>query len=161
MLHYVGFNITIGALFLSPAYNGCVAGDRSSLNPALDIGQVEGGFMFGLGYYMMEDMLYSGELGGDLFSDSATRYKVPMFGDVPRKFDVEILKYGPDEENAGTGVFGTKGIGEANIGLALSVYYGVKDALRRAAGGSERVELGFPATPDRVRLAWDKINGDE
>ena len=53
-----------------------------SLNPHLDIGQAEGGFMFGVGYYLMEEMIYSD--GGQLISDNVSGYKIPSCGDVPR-----------------------------------------------------------------------------
>jgi len=118
-----------------------------SLNPLLDVGQAEGGFMFGVGYYMMEDLIYTGD--GRLITDNVSGYKIPSCGDVPLEWDIELLNYRPE----GKGLHNSKGIGESNIQLGLSVYFAAKEAIRaarREAGLSREFQLGFPASVDNV-----------
>lgn len=118
-----------------------------SLNPQLDIGQAEGGFLFGVGYYMMEDPIYS--TSGKLITDNVSGYKIPSCGDVPLDWNIELLNYRPE----GKGLHNSKGIGESNIQLGLSVYFAAKDAVRaarREAGLSSEFDLGFPASVDNV-----------
>ena len=125
-----------------------------SLNPHLDIGQAEGGFMFGVGYYLMEEMIYSD--GGQLISDNVSGYKIPSCGDVPLDWDIELLNYRPTIES---GIHSSKGIRESNLQLALSVYFAVKDAVAAARvemGMNPVFELGFPASVDRVESASPK-----
>ena len=67
----------------------------SSLNPALDIGQIEGGFIQGYGYFVTEELLYSDT--GQLVTDSAGKYKVPTIATVPKNFRVALLKGHPNQ----------------------------------------------------------------
>ena len=118
-----------------------------SLNPLLDVGQAEGGFLFGVGYYMMEDLIYSDE--GRLITGNVSGYKIPSCGDVPMEWDIELLNYRPE----GKGIHNSKGIGESNIQLGLSVYFAAKEAVRAArkeAGMSPEFQLGFPASVNNV-----------
>ena len=64
-----------------------------SLNPQIDVGQAEGGFLFGVGYYMMEDLIYGPH--GRLITDNVSGYKIPSCGDVPQEWDIELLNYPP------------------------------------------------------------------
>jgi xanthine dehydrogenase/oxidase len=129
---------------------------QRSLNPALDVGQVEGGFIFGLGYYMQEELEYGlNPKTYELFTNNVAKYKLPTHDDTPVEWDVKLLRYDAGE-SGGDGVYGTKGIGEANIGLGMSVYLAVKDAIRSVRKERDldpRFELEFPATPDRIRAA--------
>ncbi|MBL4634798.1 MAG: molybdopterin-dependent oxidoreductase, partial [Kofleriaceae bacterium] len=125
-----------------------------SLNPQLDVGQAEGGFMFGVGYYMMEEMIYSSD--GKLITDNVSGYKIPSCGDVPLEWNIELLNYRPE----GKGLHNSKGIGESSIQLGLSVYFAAKDAVRaarREAGSALEFNLGFPASVDRVSEALPAI----
>ncbi len=118
-----------------------------SLNPHLDIGQAEGGFMFGVGYYTMEEMIYSEK--GQLITDNVSGYKIPSSGDVPLDWDIELLNYRPTL----SGIHNSKGIGESNIQLGLSAYFAVKEAVRaaRRENGMDSVfHMGFPSSVDRV-----------
>ena len=98
-----------------------------SLNPTLDIGQVEGGFAFGLGYALLEKMIYRED--GSLLTDNVSSYKIPSMDDMPRDWTVEILQEteGPPGRR---GLHNSKGVGEANIQLGYSAYFAVKDAIR-------------------------------
>jgi xanthine dehydrogenase/oxidase len=118
-----------------------------SLNPLLDIGQAEGGFHFGVGYYMTEEMIYTDK--GRLISDNVSSYKIPGPGDVPLEWDIELLNHAPDH----SGLHNSKGIGESNVQLGLSVYFATKEAVRAARlehGLSAEFSLDFPASVDRV-----------
>lgn len=127
-----------------------------SLNPHLDIGQAEGGFVFGLGYYCMEEMIYSDK--GRLITDNVSGYKLPSCGDVPLSWDIELLNYQPTH----SGIHNSKGIGESNVQLGLSVYFAIKDAVlaaRKEAGLSANFHIGFPASVDRVSHCLPELSG--
>jgi len=130
-------------------------GERSA-NPRLDVGQVEGGFMYGVGYYMQEDVVWNFK-DQSMFSPNVDHYKLPSHDDTPKTFDVNLLRYNklPNSQ----GVFGTKGIGEANIQLALSAYLAVKEAIRatrKERNMDEHFVLDFPATSVAVMKALVK-----
>jgi xanthine dehydrogenase/oxidase len=127
-----------------------------SLNPQIDVGQAEGGFLFGVGYYMMEDLIYSSN--GKLITDNVSGYKIPSCGDVPLEWDIELLNYRPE----GKGLHNSKGIGESNIQLGLSVYFAAKDAVRaarREAGLNRDFNLGFPASVDKISAVLPNLAG--
>lgn len=119
-----------------------------SLNPNLDIGQAEGGFVYGLGAYMFEDMNYNAQ--GALLTENVYRYKLPAADDIPREFNVKLLRDTPCEE----GIHNSKGIGEANVQTALSVYGALRYALKSAReefGNFDNFDLEFPAGPENIR----------
>ena len=125
-----------------------------SLNPLLDIGQAEGGFLFGVGYYMTEEMIYTAK--GQLVSNNVSSYKIPGPGDIPLDWDIELLNHDPDH----SGLHNSKGIGESNVQLGLSVYFGTKEAVRAARlehGLSAEFAMDFPASVDRVGAALPDI----
>jgi xanthine dehydrogenase large subunit len=113
-----------------------------SINPAVDRGQVVGGFVQGMGWVTTEDVRYSG--AGALLSDGPSTYKIPAVTDVPADFRVAFL----DRDNPGN-VFGSKAVGEPPLLLAVSVWAAVKDALRAGAPG-RGTGLRLPATCEEV-----------
>lgn len=128
-----------------------------SLNPALDTGQIEGGFAYGLGYALLEKMIYRED--GSLLTDNVSSYKIPSVDDMPRNWTVEILQEteGPPGRR---GLHNSKGIGEANIQLGFSAYFAVKDAVRSIRKGRGLAPndffLPFPAmTYDILRACKD------
>jgi xanthine dehydrogenase/oxidase len=129
-----------------------------SMNPALDIGQIEGAFMMGVGYHLHEEVLY-GKADGRVVSNGTWEYKPPCAADVPRFFNVELLRDSPFMK----GTLRAKAVGEPPQMLSVSVFA----ATRRAVMAS-RVErgldpwafdLGVPATVDRVQQAL-QIEGE-
>lgn len=121
-----------------------------SINPAIDIGQVEGGFMQGYGLFAMEQLLHSPT--GSLLTRGPGAYKIPSFNDVPAQFNVALLR-GAANPRA---VYSSKAVGEPPLFLAASVFYAIKRAVgagRVAAGRSEHFQLDSPATAERIRLA--------
>lgn len=114
-----------------------------SINPAIDRGQVIGGFMQGLGWATMEDLRYGAR--GQLLSHSPTTYKVPNVTDLPPIFNVEFL-HNPDNR---MNLYGSKAVGEPPLLLAVSVWAAVKHALSFASGGHS-ARLDLPATNEEV-----------
>lgn len=121
-----------------------------SMNPAIDIGQIEGAFIQGYGLYTMEEMIYSP--AGEILSKGPGAYKIPAFSDIPGELNVSLLK-GSSEPRA---VFSSKAIGEPPLGLAVSVFLAIKEAIS-AARLDESLSSDFylesPATSARIRMA--------
>ncbi|XP_063040378.1 xanthine dehydrogenase/oxidase [Engraulis encrasicolus] len=123
-----------------------------SLNPALDIGQVEGAFMQGVGLYTLEELRYSPQ--GYLFTRGPGMYKIPAFGDIPTELKVSLLRDAPNER----AIFSSKAVGEPPLFLASSVFYAIKEAIataRSESGLSGPFRLDSPATPERIRNACE------
>ncbi|XP_070199819.1 xanthine dehydrogenase/oxidase-like [Littorina saxatilis] len=122
-----------------------------SLNPTLDIGQVEGAFVQGYGMMMLEQ--YKVRPDGTLLTRGPGTYKVPTLGTVPEVFNVSLLRHARNPR----AVYSSKNAGEPPLFLAASVLHAVHDAVtsaRRDAGLQDiYVTLNTPATPDRIRLA--------
>jgi xanthine dehydrogenase large subunit len=115
------------------------------INPAIDRGQVVGGFVQGMGWVTTEALVYGPS--GELWSDSATTYKVPNVSDVPADFRVAFLDNPDNREN----IYGSKAVGEPPLLLAVSVWAAVKHALASAAPG-RRPRLDLPATSEEILL---------
>ncbi|RXN20664.1 xanthine dehydrogenase oxidase [Labeo rohita] len=123
-----------------------------SLNPALDIGQVEGGFMQGLGLFTLEELRYSPD--GYLYTRGPGMYKIPAFGDIPIELKVSLLRDAPNEK----AIYSSKAVGEPPLFLAASVFYAIKDAItaaRAESGLTGPFRLDSPATPERIRNACE------
>uniref|UniRef100_A0A8B9W2H2 Xanthine dehydrogenase n=1 Tax=Anas zonorhyncha TaxID=75864 RepID=A0A8B9W2H2_9AVES len=122
----------------------------TSLNPAIDIGQIEGAFVQGLGLFTMEELRYSPE--GNLYTRGPGAYKIPAFGDIPTEFYVSLLRDCPNSK----AVYSSKAVGEPPLFLSASVFYAIKDAIysaRKESGLTEPFRLDSPATPERIRNA--------
>uniref|UniRef100_A0A8C0FU99 Xanthine dehydrogenase n=1 Tax=Bubo bubo TaxID=30461 RepID=A0A8C0FU99_BUBBB len=122
----------------------------TSLNPAIDIGQIEGAFVQGLGLFTMEELRYSPE--GNLYTRGPGMYKIPAFGDIPTEFYVSLLRDCPNSK----AVYSSKAVGEPPLFLSASVFYAIKDAIysaRKDSGLTEPFRLDSPATPERIRNA--------
>ncbi|KAM3850718.1 xanthine dehydrogenase/oxidase [Diretmus argenteus] len=121
-----------------------------SLNPAIDIGQVEGGFMQGLGLFTLEELRYSPQ--GVLFTRGPGTYKIPAFGDIPTQLTVSLLRDAPNQK----AIFSSKAVGEPPLFLAASVFFAIKDAIiaaRAESGLSGPFQLDSPASAERIRNA--------
>ena len=119
----------------------------TSLNPAIDLGQIEGGFVQGMGWVTMEELWWDSE--GRLRTHGPSTYKIPGSRDVPPVFNVHILE---DSPNPHPTIFRSKAVGEPPLMLALSVWLAIRDAVSSLAGG-RFVRLDPPATPERVLAA--------
>lgn len=121
-----------------------------SLNPVIDIGQIEGGFMQGYGLMLLEQQKMSPD--GFLFTRGPSNYKIPGFGDIPVEFNVSLLKGSVNPK----AVYSSKAIGEPPLFLAAAVFFAVKDAIRSARTDAKQetdFTLNSPATPERIRMA--------
>lgn len=123
-----------------------------SLNPAIDIGQVEGGFIQGMGWLTSEELKWND--AGQLISDGPATYKIPTFGDLPPVFNVELLEGHP---NSMASIYRSKAVGEPPFMLAISVWSALRDALASLADYRESPRLDTPATPERVLLAAEAL----
>jgi len=123
-----------------------------SLNPAIDIGQVEGGFVQGLGLFTLEEPLYS--TSGQVITRGPSNYKIPTADDIPEEFNVSLLRGSPNPH----AVYSSKAVGEPPLFLASSVFFAIRDAVESA-----RAEIGLtglfqfnsPATAERIRMACE------
>jgi len=121
-----------------------------SLSPIIDRGQIEGGFLQGLGWLVMEELLWTPE--GKVATNSASTYKLPSWSELPEDFRVDFL-----ERAAEPGViFGSKAVGEPPLMLAISVREAIRDAIASYGAGGP-VELDSPATPERVYWAIQRV----
>ncbi|XP_068201119.1 xanthine dehydrogenase/oxidase-like [Palaemon carinicauda] len=122
----------------------------NSLNPAIDIGQVEGAFLQGAGLVTLEELRYSPE--GSLLTRGPGAYKIPGFQDIPQEFHVSLLEGAPNP----FAIYSSKAVGEPPLLLATSVFQAIKAAVG-AARAEQNLSLVFrldsPATAERIRMA--------
>lgn len=120
----------------------------SSLNPAIDLGQIEGAFVQGMGWLTCEELWWDNE--GRLRTHGPSTYKIPGSRDVPPEFNVRLLENAP---NSADTVFRSKAIGEPPLMLAISVWLAIRDAVSSLSEHRFAAELDAPATPERVLAA--------
>ncbi|MGJ7456769.1 xanthine dehydrogenase molybdopterin binding subunit [Halomonas sp. RA08-2] len=123
-----------------------------SLNPAIDLGQVEGGFIQGMGWLTSEELKWNE--AGRLISDGPATYKIPTYGDLPPIFNVELMEGHP---NSMASIYRSKAVGEPPFMLGISVWSALRDALASLADYREAPRLDTPATPERVLLAAEAL----
>ena len=116
-----------------------------SLNPAIDMGQVEGGFLQGVGWLTGEELWW--DPAGTLMTHSPSTYKIPACSDWPRECNVELVDWGRNREET---IYRSKAVGEPPLMLAISVFHALKDAVAALGGGQVRRALHAPATPEQV-----------
>ncbi|XP_064371249.1 aldehyde oxidase 3-like isoform X2 [Dromaius novaehollandiae] len=121
-----------------------------SINPAIDIGQIEGAFIQGVGLYTLEEIYFSPE--GEQLTLGPNTYKIPAICDIPEQFHVYLL---PNSRNS-IAIYSSKGMGEAGFFLGSSVFFAIRDAV--AAAREERglpldFTLNSPLTVERIRMA--------
>jgi len=119
-----------------------------SLNPALDLGQIEGGFTQGMGWLTSEELWWNES--GELKTHAPSTYKIPAADDWPLEWNIRTLENAPNRE---TTVFRSKAVGEPPLMLAISVFHALRDAVAQAAGVEAAHALKAPATPEAVLAA--------
>ncbi|MGB0626423.1 MAG: xanthine dehydrogenase molybdopterin binding subunit [Alphaproteobacteria bacterium] len=124
----------------------------NSLNPAVDLGQIEGAFVQGQGWLTSEELVWNDR--GQLLTHGPSTYKIPGSRDVPPEFNVHILE---DASNLVPTVFRSKAVGEPPLMLAISVWLAIRDAVSRIAGHRHLPKLDAPATPEAILAAVDDI----
>jgi len=124
----------------------------NSLNPAIDMGQIEGGFVQGMGWLTTEELVWDDK--GRLKTHAPSTYKIPVASDRPRIFNVALLEKAPNREHT---IHRSKAVGEPPLMLAISVLHALSDAV--ASVGDHRFcpQLNAPATPERVLDAVERV----
>ena len=117
----------------------------NSLNENIDIGQIEGGFIQGLGWLTCEELCFSKE--GKLLTTGPSTYKLPGSRDIPQIFNVKLLEKADNEEKT---IFRSKAVGEPPLLLAISHFLALKEAIRASSTNSRPELLNSPATPTEI-----------
>ncbi|HEY1999645.1 xanthine dehydrogenase molybdopterin binding subunit [Paraburkholderia sp.] len=123
-----------------------------SINPAIDLGQVEGGFIQGMGWLTTEELWWNRE--GRLMTHAPSTYKIPAVSDTPAAFNVQLYR----NQNAEPTVFRSKAVGEPPLLLPFSVFLAIRDAIAAAAPKVDGAPpLRAPATPEAILDALDAM----
>lgn len=122
------------------------------LNPTIDLGQIEGAFVQGMGWLTCEELWWDDE--GRLRTVGPSTYKIPGSRDVPPVFNVEVLDNKPNREAT---IFRSKAVGEPPLMLAISVWLALRDAVSSLSDGKLPANLDAPATPERVLMAVEDM----
>jgi xanthine dehydrogenase large subunit len=120
----------------------------ASLNPAVDIGQIEGGFVQGQGWMTMEELWW--DEAGQLRTHAPSTYKIPTSRDAPPVFNVHLLANAPNPKPT---VFRSKAVGEPPFTLAISCFLAIQEAVAAASGWEAALRLQAPATAEAVLRA--------
>lgn len=129
-----------------------------SLSPLVDLGQVEGGFVQGMGWLTLEDLRWDESDGpgrGRLTTQAASTYKLPSIGELPDVLNVALLDHAHEDGV----VYGSKAVGEPPLMLALSVREALRQAVAAFGPEGTSVELASPATPEAVFWAVERARG--
>jgi xanthine dehydrogenase large subunit len=124
-----------------------------SLNPAVDMGQIEGGFVQGMGWLTTEELVFDKD--GKLTTHAPSTYKIPTASDVPEDLRVSLWR---SKGNRQPTIYRSKAVGEPPLMLALSVFSAITDAVASLAPGAVP-ELDAPATPESIMRAVRAIGG--
>ena len=124
----------------------------ASLNAAVDLGQVEGGFLQGMGWLTSEELRWNAD--GQLATHAPSTYKIPSAGDWPAVANVRFLENAPNVEDT---IRRSKAVGEPPLMLAMSVFFALRDALAACGNGRESPALRAPATPEAILAALDSL----
>tara|TARA_Y100000588_G_scaffold295391_1_gene315651 strand:- start:73 stop:2385 length:2313 start_codon:yes stop_codon:yes gene_type:complete len=116
-----------------------------SLNPAIDVGQIEGGFIQGVGWLTSEELSWTNT--GQLQTHAPSTYKIPTCSDAPVDFRVRMLESTQNREET---IFRSKGVGEPPLMLSLSVFHAIRDAVIAACPTGQVPVLRAPATPEAI-----------
>ncbi|MFZ4528316.1 MAG: xanthine dehydrogenase molybdopterin binding subunit [Undibacterium curvum] len=128
----------------------------NSLNPALDIGQVEGAFIQGMGWLTSEELVWNAQ--GKLTTHAPSTYKIPAISDCPEDFRVKLF----NQANRADSIHRSKAVGEPPLLLAFSVFFALRDAIASLNPEAKiSVALTAPATPEAILRAVQAINSQK
>lgn len=125
------------------------------LNPALDIGQIEGGFIQGAGWLTTEELWWNSD--GRLMTHAPSTYKIPAVSDCPPVLNVEFFDNGNREDN----IYQSKAVGEPPLPTAISVFLAIRDAIASSAEAGVLPRLMAPATPEHILDALESLVPDD
>ncbi len=123
-----------------------------SLNPAIDLGQVEGGYVQGAGWLTTEELVWDDK--GRLRTHAPSTYKIPACSDRPIDMRVALWEKGRNPEET---IYRSKAVGEPPLMLGISVLMALSDAIAAAADGRAYPALDAPATPERILMAVERL----
>jgi xanthine dehydrogenase large subunit len=124
-----------------------------SVSPVIDRGQIEGGFIQGVGWLTLEELVWDAQ--GRLATAGASTYKLPSWTEVPDVFEVNFLERATEPGV----IFGSKAVGEPPLMLAISVREAIRDAIAAWCAGGP-VMLASPATPERIFFAVQRARAE-
>lgn len=125
-----------------------------SINPAIDIGQIEGGFVQGMGWLTAEELIWDN--AGKLASNSPANYKIPTAHDLPKLWQVKLF----ERKNSEQTIYNSKAVGEPPFMLAASVWCAINNAVASLGDYKKNPELTMPATPEAVLKAVMHLQGE-
>ncbi len=120
----------------------------TSLNPAIDLGQIEGGFLQGMGWLTSEELWWTPQ--GELKTHAPSTYKIPTARDWPEHAKIGIFADSPNREAT---IYRSKAVGEPPLMLAISVFEAIRDACAACGSSGALPDLTAPATPEAVLRA--------
>ena len=123
-----------------------------SLNPTLDLGQIEGGFVQGAGWLTMEELVWND--AGRLMTHAPSTYKIPACSDRAPDMRVNLFERGENTEDT---IYRSKAVGEPPLMLGISAFLALSDAVNSSTDGACYPALDAPATPERVLFAVDRV----
>ncbi len=126
-----------------------------SLNPAVDIGQIEGAFIQGMGWLTMEELVWHPKTG-QLTTHAPSTYKIPTANDCPPEFNVQLF----DNGNVADSIHRSKAVGEPPLLLPFSVLLAIRDAVSAVGGHRLDPPLTAPATPEAILRAVSAVQAD-
>lgn len=124
----------------------------ASLNPAIDIGQVEGGFIQGMGWLTMEELVWNNK--GKLMTNGPASYKIPAVADMPLDLRVKLVENRKNPEDT---VFHSKAVGEPPFMLGIASWCAIKDAVASVGEYRHQPRIDAPATPERVLWGCEQM----
>ncbi len=125
-----------------------------SINPAIDMGQIEGGFVQGMGWLTSEELIW--DKTGKLASNSAANYKIPTAHDLPKQWRVTLF----NRKNSEQTIYNSKAVGEPPFMLAASVWCALNNAVASLKEYQQNPELTMPATPEAILKAVMRLQGE-
>jgi len=123
-----------------------------SLNPAIDMGQIEGGFIQGMGWLTMEELWWNDK--GKLMTHAPSTYKIPVASDVPPVFNVKIYESGINAEDS---IYRSKAVGEPPLMLGISTFHAIRDAIASVADYQLSPRLDSPATAEKILMSVEEL----
>ncbi|MBD8729734.1 xanthine dehydrogenase molybdopterin binding subunit [Pseudomonas sp. CFBP 13710] len=124
----------------------------ASLNPAIDLGQVEGGFLQGVGWLTCEELVWSDQ--GKLLTSGPASYKIPAVADMPQDLRVHLVENRKNPEDT---VFHSKAVGEPPFMLGIAAWCAIKDAVASLGDYRLQPNIDAPATPERVLWGCEQM----
>jgi len=123
-----------------------------SLNPAIDRGQIEGGFLQGVGWLTSEELWWNAK--GELLTHAPSTYKIPTARDWPERATIELLEGTANREDT---IHRSKAVGEPPLMLAMAVFHAIRDACAACGPAGTAPQLTAPATPEAILRAINSV----